>query len=236
MKKAVRIEIEKISNGYLFSDFTENIPGEKRFEPEKTNLFKILKNNEAIGGLIENDDQTIILEVIRHDVPTAPVEPEIGDLKDSVVEKTKFNPFPNKPLDENELRLSVNINNAYSAERLRKIDWLDLQAKLPMKLKRIAEICGKSYPTLFNTYSKIKKGNPTFHHKEQRIYMTVLAKYYESVLGVQSSKKDEIDKIKSEVMEQIESLTEIFNKRSHINSITLEPIIKSLKKSIGINE
>jgi hypothetical protein len=236
MRREINIVVEKISNGYLFTETKNREHISKTFKDTKDDLFSFLKKNETIGGVIDNDDDMIILDIIRQDVKIGSVPVENKQLLEEVVVKEKFNPFPNKPLDEDELRLSVTKNNCYSAERLMNIDFFELDKQLPLSTIRKAEICGKPYVTLYGFFNRLKKGQTVYGSSETRVYMTVLAKYYEAVLGVRSSKKDELDKLRAGVEEQIKALDEIFRKNCLVHSNNVEPIAYALRQLLGQKE
>lgn len=236
MEKSVKVQIEKISNGFLFTESLNDVEGKKTFNQHKSDLFDHLKNNEAIGGLLEDDEDILLLEIIRHDFAMIKEQKTNKEMLEEIVQREKFDPFPKKNVDEKELRLSVTKANAYSAERLMSIDFDELDKKLPLSMVRKAEICGRNYGVIFGFFSRSKKnGKPNYSFVDTRIYMTILAKYYESVLGIRTSKRDEIEKLTEGIQEQISALEEIFNKKCLVPSASLQPIIFKLKMLLSPN-
>jgi hypothetical protein len=234
MKKSMTLEVEKISNGYLFTENINQVQGNKTFNEKKCSLFDILKNSDTIGGMIEDDENIMLIEVIRHDINTQPLIAETNKtMLENVVIKAKYNPFPSRK-EEEALRISVNENNAYTPERLKKIDFNDYNKKFPLVDKRKAEIIGVGYGTFLSSWNKIQKGKNSFSHINTRIQYTVLAKYYEAMSGAASCKIDEIGKLKEGIVEQIKELDIIFQKHAHIHSNNVEPIIYALKALLKI--
>lgn len=234
MKKAVKFHVEKISNGYLFTETVDEVEIGKTFNDKKSNFFDVLKENETVGGMINDDKNVLLFEIIRHDIEMLSKEKNNHQLLEDIVQRDVFNPYGNKPIDEKELRLSITKQNCYSAERLKTIDFVELDNQLPMSNIRKAEICGIKSGTLYSSWSKIKIGEFNFSSIDVRIYMTVLAKYYEIVLGIRSSKKDELEKIKGELKLQIEELNILYKSNCLIDSKRVEPIMNALKKLIKV--
>ena len=233
MKKSITLEVERISNGYLFTENIDQVQGKKSFNENKSSLFEILRDSEAIGGLIENDEDIMLIEVIRHDISTQPLLAETTKVMlEGIVEKKKYNPFPTKK-EEDALRLSVTVNNCYSIEKLKKFDFLELNKEVFISDKRKAEIMGMKFATFLSAWSKVRNNTATFQHATTRKYFTILAKYYEIVLGVSATKKDEIEKLRFGIKEQIIALDIIFQKHNHVHSNNVEPIIYALKNLIN---
>jgi hypothetical protein len=232
MRKEITVVVEKISNGYLFTETKDSTQVSKTFKETKDDLFSFLKKNETIGGVIENDDDMIILDIIRQDIKIGDVPISNKALLNGVVEKEVYNPIKIKEIDLEELRLSVNKKNAYSSEKLKEIDFFELDRQLPMNNHKKAEICGVKDGTFYSTYNNLKKGTMNFGTTDVRIYMTVLAKFYEMSLGIRHLKKEEIERITNEVELQITELTSIVNKNCLIDSKSLKPILEALKHSI----
>jgi hypothetical protein len=232
MRKEVKVHIEKITNGYLFTETGEEDKKRKSFTDSKKNVFDLLLNGGEVKNLLESDSENdIMLEITCYDIESAGSE-TIENLRDQLVQKEVFDPFKNNQINEVELRLSVNKTNAYSVQRLQSIDFISLDAQLPMSHVRKAEISGMHQATFYANWTTIKKGNPVFASPQARVGMTILAKYYELALGVRSSKKDELDRITDGIKIEIGHLEELFNKRAHIPSNSVEPIILNLKKLI----
>ncbi len=234
MRREITIVVEKISNGYLFTETKDSTNISKTFKDTKDDLFSFLKKNETIGGVIDNDDDMVILDIIRQDIKIGDVPIDTKNLLENVVEKEKFNPFKTKEINLDELRLSINKQNCYSQEKLKEIDFFELDRQLPMSNAKKAEICGVKTGTFFSTYNNLKKGTMNFATVDVRIYMTVLAKYYEMSLGIRHLKKEEIERITNDVKVQIHNLQEIVNKNCLIDSKSLKPILEALKHTVHV--
>jgi hypothetical protein len=234
MGSSLKIQIEKISNGYLFTETLDESEGIKTFDQEKNNFFDLLKNSKSVGELISNDDDALLLEIIRHDLKIVPIHKTNHELLNEIVQRDVYSPFKTKVIDEDKLRLSVTKANAYSAARLMQIDFLELDKQASLTIARKSEICGVHKGTFYSTWSKVSKGIAVFQSPETRVAMTVLAKYYEAVLGIRTSKKDELDKLKAGIEEEIANLEVIFEKRALVHSNNVEPIIFALKKLINL--
>jgi hypothetical protein len=233
-KKSVKFQIEKISNGYLFTETKDEVEGKKTYNDKKSNFFDLLKEHEAVGEMIKDDDDMMLFEVIRHDINMEPQEKTNKELLEEVVQRDKFSPFKNTEINEEELRLSVTPKNCYSSERLKAIEWLEHDKELSLSIVRKAEISGCKKETFYSAWAKIVKGKAVFQSIEMRVYMTVLAKYYETTLGVRSSKKDELERISTGLVEQIDALNGLYKKNCLIDSRSLGPIMDALKNLIHI--
>jgi hypothetical protein len=232
MKKEIKIEVKKISNGFLFTETCSESQEKLTFKESKSNVFDLLKDNEEYIEFIENEDDYLLVEVALHNVSQKTPEPDINSLREKVVVKEVYNPVKTKDIDLNELRLSVTKNNCYSAERLASIDFKALDQQLPMSFVKRAEIAGAKSQTIYSMYSRILKNTATFQTTQSRIYMTVLAKYYEMVLQIRSSKKDELERVTDGIRDEIKNLDALFLRNTHIHTNNLAPIIFALKQLI----
>jgi len=157
----------------------------------------------------------------------------IGELRDVVVDKEKFNPIKTQvEVDEEKLRLSVTQANAYSAERLRRIDFITLMEEHGINVKRAAEIVGDKPVNMYPLLRPILKGDAKFNFIATRVKMTIIAKYIEAVSGIRSSKKDELDKMKADILNEIHKLDNMIKQNNHIHSNTLIPLRDVLRKLI----
>lgn len=233
MNTSFKIYVEKISNGYLSTNIVNDVDMQKTFNQEKPNFHDLLKENKIVEQLMGSKEEKQLFEIIKHDLEFSTPEKTIDQLKKEVIQQEKFSPFKHKEINVNELRLSVTKKNAYSIERLKAIDWVDLDKQLPLSMQSKAEIVGKGYGTLHATLKKAGKGECLFQSIDTRMYMTVLAKYYEAVLGVRSSKKDELDKLKIAINDQIEALNDIFKRNCLVHTNNLAPIIFAFEQLIG---
>lgn len=233
MPKQIKIEIMPLEEGIVRKIGTGR---GAYFQNTESMLTKITDNEvvmEFINDLPKNIDFSIsiVLNPAIGDAPT--VIQTIDELRDSVVIKETFSPIKKHPeVDEDKLRLSVNQTNAYSAERLKKIDFITLMEEHGINVKRAAEIVGDKPVNMYPLLRPILKGDAKFNFVATRIKMTIIAKYIEAVSGIRTSKKDELDKIKSDIMIEVNKLDLLIKQNNHIHSNTLIPLRDALRSLV----
>lgn len=232
MKKEIKVHVEKITDGYLFTETVEENKKKKYFKESKFEIFELLNKSDEVVAILKNDND-VMLEISLYDIEE---EVEDPNLYERVVVQEKFNPFKDEPIDEEELRLSVNIENAYSAARLKSIDFLGLDSQLQISHVRKAEIAGVNYQVVMNGWRHIKLGDASFGSPQARIGFTVLAKFYELSLNIRTSKKDEIERLREGIEKEIKELDSIFKRNAHIHTNSVGPILESLKNLIKSND
>lgn len=138
-------------------------------------------------------------------------------------------------VDATDIRLSVNENNAYSAEVLsKKYDFMKLKKNFGFTTKRLAEIVGKSEMALYQNELSIKKGIQKFSAAKIRVDFTVLAKYYDRLSGKKSELVSELA-VLQDAVEVVAMKMRLVSLNNHVlKGAELEDLVDTLFSALRI--
>jgi gas vesicle protein len=231
MSHSEKLRVSNISNGII-----GELKGQATFYENLRELVFDKVKDENLTKYLSDKDNYVIELVTYNETDESSKTPE------SSVKSWRTNPIlaellamdedKENNIDIKELRLSVNSRNCYSADRLKKLDFLSLKKKHGLNTKAMADISGLSEPGMYAIEGQIKKGTATFMRDTTRVHMTILAKYFERIDGVKSSLKDEVEHKNKVITECVEELQLISAKKCLIQSGSVDSILKKLKELI----
>jgi len=213
-KKSFRIKLEKLDGGFI-SDIT----GKRKIHRDEYEVSDTIDFNNILKSVDEGEYHLNIdfmtqeqhiehLELMNTIALGKEEQMSLQEAKESgLIETEKFNPNKSLPNDDEwSKEIRVNIGNAYSAERLRNIDWKMIEEKMPMTNAEKCKICGMNKNTMYTVWNAARKGKATFNIGTTRVAMTILAKYYEAHLGLRTSTKDQLEKLKEDMLATLREL------------------------------
>jgi hypothetical protein len=239
MLKQLRISISPLTNGILG---TNELDEQTYYAHPMEAIQSIVVNDglkEFITSIGNETKYDVTLSVKTNDgdlsVMDNTIETEeerieaIRVMRERVVTRDVYSPFSTVEVSDSELRLSVNSSNAYSADKLKKIDFNSLFIELGITNKRASELVGDSEQSIYQILRKVKNGTATYSFKSTRVKMTIIAKYMESVSGLRYTKKEELDRIREVISREVETLDKMIRSNNHIHTSTLSPLRDTLK-------
>lgn len=227
MKKTFLTNLKRATNGWIEHNeageyIIHSTPNLIVEEFNSTLLRSSIFDSIAVG----ND---AILELSLYD--NSIEDKTLEELREEVIEKAEpYNPFRNQPKEEEEdFKLSVTLQNAYSTEELKKVNWEEFIVNSNLSYKEMAELTGETESTVYQMFYSIKKGRNKLNFNSTRIRLTLLHKYVNLIQGRKVSLSSEISEMKeklSEITSKIVSLVEM--EGNYVRKKLLSPLLKEL--------
>jgi hypothetical protein len=238
--KSFRFQLEKLDGGFI-SDLT----GKRKIYKDANEIVDML-SLEDILKKVSDDVYHLNIDLVQKDrmedyLDLAALYTEEKAKEVSLYDEAKaegiiegadeFN--PDKPVEEEECKsIKVTASNAYSAARLKSLDWAYFEEHLPLTASEKAAICGGSASTVYQQFVKAKTGKATFNLTKTRIGFTILAKYYEANLGIRTSTKDQLDQLKENMLATLRELELIASTNKFTKSTEVNKKINEMRKHL----
>lgn len=231
--KQIKLTIEKLEGGYI-----SDVEGKRKIYADAEEIVDTLGLFKNINKLehgeyhmniaIMHKDDHDIMELERND---AIISLEQAKENGIIEGADKFDPNKTVPSCEDNLvgPIKITINNAYSIDRLKSIDWKGFHEKLFLQPAEITAITGMNNTTLYSSLPKVRAGKFTFAHAKARIGFTILAMYYERVLGVRTSTKEQCEQMKENSLKLIREM-ELLAAAKYIKSSELMKKLNEMRK------
>lgn len=228
MENSIKIEVSKISNGWLSETETEGVT----YIPNSEIIIDELRNNlsKVDFDSIPNGSK-VAFEFIVHNLNE---EPTIKELYDQVVIKeVPYNPIKEIEVDESKLRISITANNCMSVVDLKKIDWKEFIETSGLTYKRMSEITGNSESSVYQMFYSIGKGTNTFV-TSSRIRLTTLLKFIEMKKGAKATLNEEIKDLKEALAEEVDKLFALKDiQGTYLRMKNARPILDKIKDLVS---
>jgi len=212
IQKTFRFEIEKMEGGFV-SDITgkrkihkdayeidEEVNLRRMFDSVPNDLYYL---NIDFLTKTEYDERIGLLDAIKEEHLSVEQAKEQGIIEPA----DKFNPYKETTPEEFDIKnIKVDHSNCYSSGRLKSIDWRAYHKLLPLTNTERCNISGANPNTMYNAWTSALKNKASFHNKDTRVTFTILSKYYEAHTGIRTSSKDQIIKLKEDMLRTINEL------------------------------
>jgi hypothetical protein len=83
---------------------------------------------------------------------------------------------------------------------------------------------------MYQLWRTAVSGKALYHTAANRIAFTILAKYYESQLGMRTTQKDNVDKLTTEMLALIREMEIMASKAQWVKSSAIGPVIGKMRK------
>lgn len=184
----LQLTIEKLDGGFI-----SDVEQKRRIYRSFSDIEDAIDLKEVINKLEDNEYNLCISIMPKGEIIQQPEqEEEIEDDGLSLLERAKkngiikpadtFSPYPVTTKEEDNV-IRVTLKTAYSIDKLRKINWGDLDSRLSLSMAEKALISGMKHSSIYSVWGKAVSGKFQFQSSVSRIGMTILAQYYEKQLG-----------------------------------------------------
>lgn len=242
--KSFRVQFESLDGG-----FVSDVSGKRKIHNSSNSIIKHLELEETIDKLDLNEyhlnidivpkdkmaDYVDFVAQITSDKPEDTGELTYEEAKAQGIIKAadKFDPNPTVKEEQEDLHdIKITQINAYSASKLKSINWKHYDEQLSLDHSQRVSISGMSNQAMYNQWRKALKGTASFHLSKTRIEMTILAKYYEKNLGLRSSSKDNLDKVKEEQLKELRELELVASHTKFVKNTVILSAINKMRKQL----
>lgn len=222
--QSLKLSLERLDGGFI-----SDISGKRKIYPDVGDIIDALDMHKTINKLdhaeyrlhiniIHKDEFDDMLALKKTIAGEAVDQMSIEDAKKRgiIQEADKFD--PNKPacvVDTN-TPIKIDIRNAYSIARLKSLPWKEWDEQLSMSNGERADIAGLKKNSFYTTWNNAISGKAQYQRPEVRVGMTILAQYFERMLDVRTSAKDQCEKMKEDMLKTIREIELITNGKSHV--------------------